>query len=459
MNKIKISGLHYNQLKKHLFPGDHCEAVAIALCGRSQHENNHTLLVQDLLLVPYETCFARKPDQVSWPTEVINPFLERAAKKGLAILKIHCHPGYYEQFSETDDRSDQQLFRCIQAWLADDQPHASCIMLPDGRIFGRFFAGDMSISLVNQISVAGSTLFNWHYDSDKEYNEALQMRNLQAFGKKTIQMLANMKIGVVGCSGTGSIVIEQLKRFGIGTLVQVDPDFVDFLNLNRIINSLEEDAKNKVMKTVVSERAIRDTGFKTNVISFQTHVTSREVVKELGECDLLFSCVDGHEGRHVLSLISSFYLIALIDMGVKLEAEPGGGIRGIFGSVHFIQPGGSSLLNRGQYDLVKLRGEAIRRANKEEAQRNQYLAAADESSAAVISVNMQVAAIAVNELLARLHLYRNISNEEIDIVRVNFNDCATYHESFSEPCSFFKRYVGRGDIEPLLDNPELSRHE
>ena len=72
---------------------------------------------------------------------------------------------------------------------------------------------------------------------------------------------------------------------------------------------------------------------------------------------------------------------------------------------------------------------------------------------------MQVAAVAVNEFLARLHPYRNIPNEEIDIVRINFNDCSTYHESFATPCDFFKQYVGKGDIEPLLNNPELSLHE
>jgi hypothetical protein len=459
MNKIRFSGIQYKLLQSHLFPGDGNEAVAVAICGRGRHGNNHTLTVQDILMVPYDRCFERKPDRVSWPTDIINPLLEKAMGKGLALVKIHCHPGYYEQFSEIDDYSDNQLFNSIHAWLQDEAPHASCIMLPDGRLFGRFFQPDMSIEPVHQIAVAGSTIHNWHYDTDNSYSEKHQTRNLQAFGKKTIQLLANLKIAVVGCSGTGSIVIEQLKRLGAGQLVLVDPDYVDFLNLNRIINATEEDAKAKQLKTEVMERSIHDAGFGTRVTIFSTDISKREVVKELADCDLLFSCVDGAEARHILNMISSFYNLTLIDMGVKLNAEKNGGIENIFGSVHFIQPGGSSLFSRGQYSLERMRSESIRRANKEEVEKNQYLAAVQESSPAVISVNMQVAAIAVNEMLARLHPYRNLSNEGIDIVRVNFNDCATYPESFAEPCPFFSLYTGKGDIEPLLNNPELSNHE
>lgn len=458
MNKIRFTGLQYNALKAHLFPGDGCEAVAVALCGRSCFGESHTLTVQEILHVPYEQCYERKPDRVSWPTEVINPLLEKAAKKNLALVKIHCHPGYYEAFSEIDNYSDNELFRSIHAWLDFDEPHASCIMLPDGRIFGRFFSSDMNVHPIHQISVAGSDLHQWRYTAEYGYNESLQVRNLQAFGKKTIQLLSNMKIGVVGCSGTGSIVIEQLKRYGVGHLVLVDPDYIDFLNLNRILCSTEQDAKQKLAKTVVMERAIRETGFNTRVTRFEGYISEVEVIKQLADCDVLFSCVDGAEGRHVLNLISSFYNLLLIDMGVRLEAEEGGGIRDIHGCVHVIQPGGSSLLSRGQYRMEVVRSEAIRRTNQEEVQRNQYLAAVQESSPAVISINMQVAATAVNEFLARLHPYRNLANSEVDAVKIMFNDCVTYPETIPDACPFFAKYVGKGDIEPLLNNPEFSQH-
>lgn len=459
MNKLRISGIHFHQLKQHLFPGDGKEAVAIALCGRSELNGNYTLLLQELHPIPYDQCFERREDFVHWPTDFINPLLVKAAKKGLAILKIHCHPGNYEKFSEIDDESDQSLFNSIHAWLDDKLPHASCVMLPDGRLFGRFFTDDMQEQVIHQISIAGSDILNWYYTPSTGTIEAnAQKRNEQAFGKKTVSILNRLKIGVVGCSGTGSPTIEQLKRLGVGEFVLVDPDFIDDVNLNRIIGSNRKNAALKSMKVDVMEDGINELGIGTKVTCFASNVIDKKIVKELADCDILFGCVDGAEGRHILNLISSYYLIPFIDIGVKFDADGKGGINGIFGSIHYIQPFGSSLLSRCQYNLDTLRAEEIKRTDKEEFERNRYLSNVNEDSPAVISVNMQTSAIAVNELLARIHLYRNIGNDEVDVVRVNFADATTFPESMNEPCPFFTKNAGKGDVTPLLNYIEFSSH-
>ncbi|MBN8853028.1 MAG: hypothetical protein BGO55_14150 [Sphingobacteriales bacterium 50-39] len=456
MNKLRISGIHYQELIQHLFPGDYKEAVALALCGRSGNNQDHILTVHEVITVPYEMCYERKEDLVRWPTEIINPLLQKATKYGYAILKIHCHPGGGEFFSEYDNESDINLFTSVQSWLDDNLPHASCIMLPDKRIFGRIFDQNIQPEVIHQISIAGSNITNWYYDKAKTFEETLQVRNLQAFGRQTVAILNRLRIGVVGCSGTGSPTIEQLKRLGVGELILVDPDHIDVVNLNRIIGSSLEDARQGLSKVSVMAREVQKVGFGTSTKIFNSHISEYAVVKELSTCDILFSCVDGAEGRHILNLISSYYIIPLIDMGVKLDADGKGGINGIYGTVHFIQPGGSSLLNRGQYSLEKLRAEGIKRTNKEEFERNQYLANVNESSPAVISVNMQIAATAVNEFLARIHPYRTIDNTEIDAVKIMYGECISYSESFPNPCPFFSKFMGRGDINPLLNNPELS---
>lgn len=457
MNKLRISGKHFHQLKQHLFPGDGKEAVAIALCGRSEFKGNHTLLLQELYPIPYDKCFERREDFVHWPTDFINPLLEKAIKKGLAILKIHCHPGNYEKFSEIDNESDQLLFKSIHAWLDDKLPHASCVMLPDGRLFGRFFKDDMHEQAIHHISIAGSDILNWYYVPSTGTIEANpQKRNEQAFGKKTVSILNRLKIGVVGCSGTGSPTIEQLKRLGVGEFVLVDPDFIDDVNLNRIIGSNSKNAALKSKKVDVMEKGINELGIGIKVTSFASNVIDRKIVKELADCDILFGCVDSAEGRHILNLISSYYLIPFIDIGVKFDADGKGGVNGIFGSVHYVQPFGSSLLSRGQYNLDSLRTEEIKRTDKEEFERNRYLSNVSEDSPAVISVNMQVSAIAVNELLARIHPYRNIGNDEVDVVRVIFADATTFPESLKEPCPFFIKNAGKGDVTPLLNYIEFS---
>src|SRR5258708_6676709 len=131
--QLNISGFHYNLIRSHLFPGDKLEAVAVALCGRLNNKNTHKLLVQEVILIPYSEC-QRTPDFVSWQTERITSLISKAAKHDYAIVKIHCHPGGYEQFSSLDDDSDTRLFSSIFGWTDSDLPHGSCVMLPDGKL-------------------------------------------------------------------------------------------------------------------------------------------------------------------------------------------------------------------------------------------------------------------------------------------------------------------------------------
>ncbi|UPK67949.1 HesA/MoeB/ThiF family protein [Chitinophaga filiformis] len=457
MNKIRISKHHYQLLCHHLFPGDDREAVALALCSRNIHGSDHILQILELFPVAYEDCYERKPDLVRWPTNLVNPLLEKAMGRGYAILKIHCHPGGGERFSEFDDESDQTLFSSVHAWLDSTQPHASCIMLPDKRLFGRFFTADMQIETIHQISVAGDDLLFWNYSEMPELDERLQARNLQTFGRGTVQQFSQMRIGVVGNSGTGSPTIEQLKRLGVKELVLVDPDYIDHVNLNRILGATLQDANQQVPKPEVMKREIEKVGFGTTVTCFNSTVAEPAVINALAQCDVLFSCVDGIEGRHILNLISSCYLIPLFDMGVKLQADGKGGITGIYGTVHYIIPGGSSLLSRKQYTMAGLQAESIRRADQAGILKNQYLADVQESQPAVISINMQIAAIAVNDFLARIHPFRNFDNDEVNIIRYWYCELLTKLECDNEPCPVFSHYVGLGDCEPLLNTPQFGK--
>jgi tRNA A37 threonylcarbamoyladenosine dehydratase len=92
------------------------------------------------------------------------------------------------------------------------------------------------------------------------------LRTVQAFGERTYQNLSEMTVGVVGCSGTGSPVIEQLTRLGIRKLVLVDPDIVEKKNLNRIINTTISDAKKQKPKVIAIADAIKKSGWELMLI-------------------------------------------------------------------------------------------------------------------------------------------------------------------------------------------------
>lgn len=453
-----ISGKHYNILRQHLYPGDGKEAVAIALCGRLSKANGIKFLVHEITLIPYSNCIIREPDIIKWSTEGITPILEKAAKNGFSLLKIHSHPTGFASFSMTDDNSDRELFESVFGWMNDDYPHLSAIMLPDCEIFGRVFNVDMSNSPIKKISIAGDDLHFWP-DYKIQSSDEFSLRTTQAFGIGTTNKLKMLKVTVAGCSGTGSPLIEQLTRLGVGHLVLIDPDVIEKRNLNRITNSTMDDAISGRPKVAVLKKSIEKIGLGTKVRAYPNNLyDSNAIIKDIADSDVIFGCVDSIDGRHLLNQIATFYLIPYFDIGIKLISDRKGGINQIMGTVHYLQPGGSSLMTRGLYTTEELRAASMYRTdvlNFKEQKKSGYIVDVPIDSPAVVSINTQVASMAVNEFLARIHPFRYDSNSNFAISRISFTDAYIQHENDGSPDMYLSRFIGRGDMVPMLNMPEL----
>jgi hypothetical protein len=458
---LSMSGLHFDALQAHLLPPDGKEAAAVALCGRRAGADRHRLIVQRLHMIPHDLC-TRSANGVEWETDLIIELLDEADRKGMSVVKFHSHPGGFDQFSDIDDEGDRLLFPRIEEWVQADVLHASVVMLPEGRMFGRVYTRE-GFEPLERIAVAGDDIHIWFYQDPSRYHVTPEFlrRQAQAFGDRTTALLRRLRIAVVGCSGTGSIEIEQLKRLGVGTLVPVDPDLVEELNLNRIMNATAEDVAQKRNKAELAAASIEQSGLGTRVIPIPTNLCNPRAIEAVAECDVLMGCVDSHEGRYLLNRLAAFYCIPYIDVGVAIDASDQGDIRQVCGYVHYFQPGRSSVLSRGIVDMKQVEAESLKRRNPEayaQERKQGYIAKVDEPRPAVISVNTVLSGLAVNELLARLHQYRHEPNSDYAVVGVSLSQMTIYEESeISQPtCKVFAKCVGRGDITPLLDHPELS---
>jgi hypothetical protein len=451
---LAITAQHQEQLKSHLYPGDGKEAVAIGLCGRSHYEGYSTLLVQELFLIPYASCPVRERDRVTWRPEVLAEVLAKAMRLNLSIVKFHSHPRGLRQFSLTDDQSDVALFESVYGWLDTDSPQASVIILPEGEMFGRAITPHGIGNVLRLIRVVGDDI---QYCFNQESIEATPdhaIRLVQTFGEGTYQILRGLRAGVVGCSGTGSILIEQLLRNYIGTLVAVDPEVIENKNLNRILNSTNADAQSARSKVSVVQETAQRIGLGTEAITYEADLQNVAVIQALSQCDVIFGCMDSVDGRHLLNKLATYYLIPYVDMGVRIDADGKGGVDAINGAVHYIKPGGSSLLSRGVYSGVDLEAASIRRHTPEQyADRLEegYIKGVRVDQPAVISVNMQIASTAFNEFLARIHPYRLEPNRCYAQRRIVISDpSASLDIEESNPCKVFARYLAKGDQKPLL---------
>ena len=460
MNKLRMTGKQHAALAKHLLPEDGCEAAAVVLCGRQTGAGGVTLLVHNLVMIPYERCSVRSPDSLVWPVEDILPLVELAAKKDLAVVKFHSHPGGYPEFSSQDDRSDREFFSSVYGWMDSENPHGSAVMLPDGRLFGRFVLPGGTFAPMDRIAVAGDDMIFWDYGQSMPFAQGKELlRQIQLFGEGTVHRLRKLCVAVIGCSGTGSIVIEQLARLGVGKIVLIDHDIVEAKNLNRILNATADDVAHGRKKVEIAKRAITSFGLGTQVVTIAENLITPGTVREVAACDLAFGCMDGAEGRHVLNRLAAFYLLPYFDLGVRLDADGYGGIDQVCGSVHYLQPDGSGLLDRNIYTMEDVRAEGMLRTAPEMYERQVkegYIKGVVVDRPAVISVNMLIASLAVNEFLARLHPYRLDSNGDFAAQTVSLSQGELYKDGDGVPSQMFARHVGRGDTKLLLDMPELT---
>lgn len=322
-----------------------------------------------------------------------------------------------------------------------------------GNSLAAYYKDGENIQRIDVITVTGD-LIQYFFSSDGDVRWDAGKRTEQLFGKATTNLLRKLKVGVAGVSGTGSIVAEQLLRLGVGSIVVVDDDVIEEKNLNRILNSSYEHASKKRKKVQLFADHVKESGLPVQILPYDGIVSDPEVIHAFSQCDILFGCMDSVDGRHHLNLISAFYSIPYIDVGVKLAADGMGGIDEMTAAVHYVQPGGSSLLSRGVYNSAALYAASLKRENPEEYRsqlQEKYIVGANENSPSVISVNMVAASLGVMEFLSRIHGYRDNESYGKETFRIDLTDMRIIPEEKTQSCPIFRENVGKGDCRPLLD--------
>lgn len=291
---LTLTEPHFSQLQKHLYPGDGKEAAAIILCGHATYGERLRLLTHEIIPIPYSVCTQRTPVAITWPSQFMLPYLEKARARNLSVVKVHSHPTGFPHFSEADDSSDSALFPSIHGLIDDVAHHASIIMLPNGRMFGRLVNEHGGFEPMARVSVVGDSIqiFSGSVDQRLTNNSVLEAtrKGSKAFGAEMTAQLGYYSAAVVGCSGIGSIVAELLARHGFGRIVLIDPDKIEIKNIGRILHSLPTDVGRPKVE-VVSE-AILQLTFGTIVEAIDQDLSTPLAVRATASCDFVFGCMD-----------------------------------------------------------------------------------------------------------------------------------------------------------------------
>lgn len=451
-----MAGAEHARVKSHLFPGDGKEAAAILVCTRMRG-SRLKLLVREVVLVPHEAC-SREEDRLTWPSSVFDPWLDRSADEGLSLVLIHSHPNGYPDFSWLDDDSDRELMPYLYPYGSTDTAcdlwHGTAIMLPSGAVKARLYGEDMRPGPVDLVAIYGDDLhLCWNANPDAI--------SPLAFSAPMREELSRLSIAIIGVSGTGSIVAEQLLRMGVGELIVIDDDRVELKNLNRILNSTEDDVSTRRFKVDVFKEAAARINHTVSVKALPIRIGTLTAIEAAADADILFSCVDSFGGRHIADRLATAMLQPLFDVGVSIPVyHPDGDteISNVSGRVDYVQPGRSSLGDRRVYTPQLLAAEEMReRDHKQYAQQvdEGYMPGSTEEAPSVISVNMRAASAVVQEFIARRYPYRFDPN--FRYARTKFDLAAEEHEYFSEDefLATPQAHAARALESPLLGLPAL----
>lgn len=378
------------------------ESAAILLAGVADADDRMILTINRAVWVPTVCYLERTHDHLKIASRGWMPALKAAAAEGLHPVFFHTHPSGDARPSQFDDAVDTALARpfCVRVGI---DIYASMILGgdPEAPSFsGRVYRGDATIPIKTarivgrQLRVVQSTAHN-----EATAAHEIHERQVLAFGHAGQEVLANLKIGVVGAGGTGSAVVEQLVRLGVQQIVVVDDDHLTKSNVSRVYGS--SIAQADTPKVDVAARNVERIGLGTELTAIVGRVTNRGPLENLRDCDVIFGCTDDHAGRINLSRLAFHYLIPLIDVGVVIDSD-GSDIRSITGRVTYVAPGEPCLVCRGTVDVGAARDETLAPEEQNRLAQEGYARGLEEPDPSVIAYTTLVAASGVADLLERL---------------------------------------------------------
>jgi len=319
--------------------------------------------------------------------EAVAAVAQRARETGESLIFAHTHPFAMNKFSAIDDEGEKALLEFLDR-RTPGIIHATLLITPDTTL-GRVLGSQKSLEVVG----IGSQLM-WGKPPDVSEIDPAFDRQVQTFGASGQRRMRNMRIGIVGLGGTGSIVLEQLAHLGVGRFFLVDPDVVERSNLNRLVGASEADLNMpkidvaKIQAKRINSHAEIETKFDSVLLA--------NVAEDLADTDFVFCCTDSQGSRAVLNQFAYQYLVPVIDMGIAIVAA-NGQVSHIAGRTQMLAPGLGCLMCGELLDPEAVRVDLL---TEHERAADPYIIGFHEAAPAVISINGTVASLAVTMFLS-----------------------------------------------------------
>ena len=419
-------------------------------------EKDIRLLARKMNWVPEASYIRRGGDHLSIASDGYVPFLAEAEALGTVAIWVHTHPGMESppRPSEHDwevDRQIADLFRLRSGSLY----YGTLIFSPrhEGLAFSGYIQSEggpqVQIERLWQVGDRFRLIRSFLLPAG-EIHENFD-RNVRALGGAVQQTLGDLRVGIVGCGGTGSAVAEQLVRLGVRNFVLFDPDELSGSNVTRVYGSTPADVGKPKVDTLAAH--LKRIAPDTRCELVKNMITMAPAARRLCSRDIVFGCTDDNAGRLVLSRFSTYMLTPVIDSGVLVTSDPNGTLRGIDGRVTTLVPGQACLVCRGRIDLARAGAELLTPDERRRREDEGYAPALGRTEPAVVTFTTQVAATAVSELLERLIGYGPEPRPSEVLLRCHDREISTNIDTprARHYCDISSGRLGIGLTDPFLE--------
>ncbi|AFZ10459.1 ThiF family adenylyltransferase [Microcoleus sp. F8-D3] len=457
---------HLKYLQESLIRADGRERAAYVLCGEVVVESDpwdsqqrRKYLSYEILAVPEDEIVSSSDRHITWKTNSFVRALKLAQTRGMTVALVHSHPGGIAAFSEQDDRNEPDLAQLAQNRNGPQTKLPSVIITDSGELVGRLWMSQQESIPLQLICVVGKAIQLHYTGRGQGIPSSVFHRQSLAFGEALTQDLSTLRVGVVGCGGTGSAVAMLLPKMGVRLIALFDRDVVEESNLNRLHGATREDAEAKRPKVLAVARSLSELGLGVQVKSYQSWIGDRDCRDALKSCDIVFGCTDDHAGRLLLNRFAYYYLTPVFDGGLAIEVSPTEPpeIKALDGRVTALVPNHTCLLCREVINPVAARDEALKRNDPAEYERRKaeaYVLGEGNPSPAVVLFTTGVAIMAIEELVHRLQGFRGENGAIAQRVRkfhlMTDRKQAADSKSHCPICGTADCW-GKGDIVPFLD--------
>jgi molybdopterin/thiamine biosynthesis adenylyltransferase len=440
-------------LTEHLFDGATTERGAYLLCRRGRSSEDFRFLVREVIPVLLEDIESASPTHMKIRSRSFLRAMKRADEKGESFVFVHSHPDGFTRHSPQDDREEAPLFATAYNRIHNEGPHVSLVFSARNIPVGRVWLVDGRVVELDRVRVIGRRFHLFDAVRNELPIPEFFDRQVRAFGPDVQRLLQRLTIGVAGAGGTGSAVIQQLTRLGVGRLIVSDGELFDKTNINRVYGSRVSDQGEP--KTGIVERSLEEIGLGTSLRTISKPITFQSVLREFLSCDAVFGCTDDEWGRSLLTKVAVYYLIPVFDIAVKIDSD-GGTISSIQGRVTTLLPGKACLFCRGRLSPGAIAAQQMQALNPDQAKqlrKEGYVPELEEPAPAVIPFTTAVASSAVTELLHRLTGFLGDDRDSSEVIhrfddtRLSTNDRPPTPECFCGNAA----EVGRGDTNLFLN--------